>query len=73
MLRLFVEPALEMQYRGYGKGPEVCNKSLPKAVEQLDQLDLLKQAELPTLGQRRALASLYHLFKINSELLRRHT
>ncbi len=27
---------LEMQYRGHGKGPEVCNKSLPKAVGLLD-------------------------------------
>ena len=31
-----LEPALEMQYQGHGKGTEVRNKSLPKAVGQLD-------------------------------------
>ncbi len=60
ILKPFIRPNLEYasivwnphlkcnNYRGYGKGPEVCNKGL----------HLLKQAELPTLGQRRTLASL---------------
>ncbi len=40
---------------------KVCLKQLDYSISYMD---LLKQAELPTLGQRRALASLYHLYKI---------
>ncbi len=40
---------------------KVCLKQWDYSISYLD---LLKQAELSTLGQRRTLASLYHLFKI---------
>ena len=40
---------------------KVCLKQWDYSISYLE---LLKRAELPTLGQRRALASLHHLFKI---------
>ena len=56
MLQLFgTQATLEMHYQGYGKSPKVCNKVCLKQWDYtpISYLELLKQAELPTLGQRR--------------------